>query len=360
MEQHQSRRPATGTPGQRRRALGREGLAVHEPEQLLDLPRPEAQRLAVQLDQLTGDHQPRGVRAQRSAGAQRDPDVAGSPSQQVGQLVLGGEALQLVDVVQDEQERPVGPRVEGPHELRRRSPGRRGPRRSPRPSLAPGAARSPDPNAPPGLRRTRRPDADSALRPATAAWSCRIRAARSPRRPPVRHPPPGAPAVAAGAVPTGPAGRRSPRRSRALPPLSLAEVEVRSSRRPHPADRVRPTPGPAVSAPSGSVPNSSSARSVKPSRSVSTASGLVPSASSAASLSPSWSVSASRGSSPCSTSKALLRLSASSSPSGSSPFSFAAVATAAGSATRGSVPWSSSSPSCRPSRSVSADAGSNP
>ena len=48
------------------------------------------------------------------------------------------------------------------------------------------------------------------------------------------------------AVPSGPAGRRSPRRSRALPPLSLVEVEVRPSRRPHPADRVRSTPGPAV------------------------------------------------------------------------------------------------------------------
>ena len=107
VEEHQPCRPAAGAPGEGGGTLGGQGLAVHAPEELLDLPRAEPQRLAVELDQLTGDHQPRRVAGERAAGAESQPDLGRAAAHQRGQLVLGGRAGELVDVVEDQQEGAV-------------------------------------------------------------------------------------------------------------------------------------------------------------------------------------------------------------------------------------------------------------
>ena len=264
--------------------------------------------------------------------------------QQVGQLRLGGESLQLVDVVQDQQQRsaraaprappPAASAVSGSPEVRTEGVGRRprparrtksGPDRSSGPAVNQAAGR--------GLSAAARassvvlPDPGGAITTTTPGASSPTRGASSRGR---RSPSGLRPVVVRLGEPRHSLPFRRSGQVVSSAGSSSGSARLRRSR--HRVGRCR---------------TRTSAWSVMPSRSLSIASGLVPSAISAASVSWSWSVSASRGSSPCWTSNALLRLSASSSPAGSSPFREDAAArpAAASSATFGSVRWISSTPS---------------
>ncbi len=108
VEQVQPGRPPPGAPGQRRRALRRQRRVVDDPEQLLHLPRPEPQIVAVEFQQLLRDHQPRGVHRRRAATAQNDRDLPRPHGQQGLQGAFGGGAGQLLQVV-DEEHRGAWP-----------------------------------------------------------------------------------------------------------------------------------------------------------------------------------------------------------------------------------------------------------
>ena len=73
VEQLQAGRPAPRTPGQRRRRLRGQRLGVDRAEQLLDLPGAKPQIVPVELAELAGDQQPRGVQGGRPAAAEQHP-----------------------------------------------------------------------------------------------------------------------------------------------------------------------------------------------------------------------------------------------------------------------------------------------
>ena len=108
VEEHEPGRPAAGTTGQRGRSLRGQRLAVHLPEELLDLPRAEPQRLVVELDELARDHQPRSVRGQRAAGPEGDAHPWRPEPEQFVELLGRGVALELVDVVEHQQQATRG------------------------------------------------------------------------------------------------------------------------------------------------------------------------------------------------------------------------------------------------------------
>ena len=108
VEQVEPRRPPSGPPGQGGRALRRQRGVVHAAEQLLDLPRAEAQLIAVQLDQLARDQEPGGVDHRWPTAPQDDLDVSGPHGEERPEGPLGGRPGDLVEVIDDQLGRSRG------------------------------------------------------------------------------------------------------------------------------------------------------------------------------------------------------------------------------------------------------------
>ena len=128
VEQLQPGDPAARAPGQQRRRLRAERLAVDVPEELLDLPGPEPQVVAADLEQALGDREPGQVDPRRSARAEQQPQPRRTPVDEPLERPLGLGVGDLVHVVQDEQHL-AGHRLQP---LAAARPGGRAARRRPR------------------------------------------------------------------------------------------------------------------------------------------------------------------------------------------------------------------------------------
>ncbi len=125
VEQLQHRRPPLGAAGDLGRLLRGQRRAVDVLEQPLHLPGPEAQVVGTHLREPALQASPGEVQPGLAAGGEQDHEGFGGVLHQPGHEVLGGRALQRVEVVDHQDGPPARPSLDvGDHGVERSPPAR--------------------------------------------------------------------------------------------------------------------------------------------------------------------------------------------------------------------------------------------
>ena len=125
VEQLQAGRPALRPTREDGQLARRHRIAVEVAEQPLDLPRPEAEVVALDLEEVARDAQARQVEVRPDARRGEDPEPRRRVVDQPAEHRLRGRALERVQVVDDQRRRPAGPRLQRPGRILHVVPARR-------------------------------------------------------------------------------------------------------------------------------------------------------------------------------------------------------------------------------------------